>query len=634
MYYYAEINSDYLVVATHSLSEQSTNSNYISITEDQYTTGNLIGRYYNKKFNVFELCNDYIGQSYLVTNKDTFMPLSTLIDNMQVDIDGKASSNHTHSGYALANHSHTEYASTTHAHSYDELSDKPTIPEAYTHPATHPATMITGLPTSLPANGGNADTVDGKHAADFATADHNHGTEYATVSDLETVETAVNGKASANHTHSQYAATGHTHENDYAGISHTHAQSDITGLATALSGKAAASHTHSQYAGTGHNHDTSYSGINHNHDTNYADISHTHTLDDVTETTNKKVMTSAERTKLSGIATGANKYTHPTYTAKSSGLYKVTVDSLGHVSSATAVTKADITGLGIPSTNTTYSNATTNAAGLMSATDKSKLDGIESGANKTTVDSALSSTSTNPVQNKAVNSALAGKAATNHNHDTAYISKDLQMTSDTGDVVVNWTGQDVVAKIKALQAGMCTAYAKSGTTNSPKTTESWRFLVHKTSVNFGWVQAFGSFGSMYIGYVDNGTWEGWKCVYDASPDVLWFGNYWVTDTQTVTPSKALSKCKNGWVLVWSDYDTANEKSTNGDFYTTIIPKKNGANNNWSGQSFIAIVPHNMTSSADSITCKRLYVHDTKITGHAANSTSPRNDVVLRAIYEF
>ena len=31
----------------------------------------------------------------------------------------------------------------------------------YTHPSTHPASMITGLPTSLPANGGNASTVGG-----------------------------------------------------------------------------------------------------------------------------------------------------------------------------------------------------------------------------------------------------------------------------------------------------------------------------------------------------------------------------------------------------------------------------------------------------------------------------------------
>lgn len=53
----------------------------------------------------------------------------------------------------------------------------------------------------------------------------------------------------------------------------------------------------------------------------------------------------------------------------------------------------------------------------LSPDDRSKLDGIASGANKTTVDSALSSTSTNPVQNKVVNSALAGKSNTNHTHD-------------------------------------------------------------------------------------------------------------------------------------------------------------------------------------------------------------------------
>lgn len=49
---------------------------------------------------------------------------------------------------------------------------------------------------------------------------------------------------------------------------------------------------------------------------------------------------------------------------------------------------------------------TTSSDGLMSASDKSKLDGIAAGANKTTVDTSLSSTSTNPVQNKVVNSAI------------------------------------------------------------------------------------------------------------------------------------------------------------------------------------------------------------------------------------
>lgn len=52
--------------------------------------------------------------------------------------------------------------------------------------------------------------------------------------------------------------------------------------------------------------------------------------------------------------------------------------------------------------DTTYDEATTSAAGLMSAADKAKLNGIATGANKTTVDSSMSATSTNPVQNKVI----------------------------------------------------------------------------------------------------------------------------------------------------------------------------------------------------------------------------------------
>ena len=56
--------------------------------------------------------------------------------------------------------------------------------------------------------------------------------------------------------------------------------------------------------------------------------------------------------------------------------------------------------------------ATTSANGLMSAADKAKLDGVEAGANKTTVDTALDAGSTNPVQNKAVKAALDSKLST------------------------------------------------------------------------------------------------------------------------------------------------------------------------------------------------------------------------------
>ena len=69
-------------------------------------------------------------------------------------------------------------------------------------------------------------------------------------------------------------------------------------------------------------------------------------------------------------------YTHPGFTARSSGLYKITVNNQGHVTGVAAVTKEDITALGIPAqdTNTTYTAATTQKDGLMSKTDKQKVD--------------------------------------------------------------------------------------------------------------------------------------------------------------------------------------------------------------------------------------------------------------------
>lgn len=45
-----------------------------------------------------------------------------------------------------------------------------------------------------------------------------------------------------------------------------------------------------------------------------------------------------------------------------------------------------------------------------------KLENIDDGANKTVVDSSLSSSSKNPVQNKVVNSALSGKSDIGHEH--------------------------------------------------------------------------------------------------------------------------------------------------------------------------------------------------------------------------
>ena len=76
--------------------------------------------------------------------------------------------------------------------------------------------------------------------------------------------------------------------------------------------------------------------------------------------------------------------------------------------------------------------ASTSTAGLMSASDKTKLDGIATGANKTIVDSALSASSTNPVQNKVINTELEKKLPLSGGTMTgALTTKGIKLTSGT-----------------------------------------------------------------------------------------------------------------------------------------------------------------------------------------------------------
>lgn len=67
--------------------------------------------------------------------------------------------------------------------------------------------------------------------------------------------------------------------------------------------------------------------------------------------------------------------------------------------------------------------ASASSNGLMSSTDKNKLDGIQEGANKTIIDDSLSESSTNPVQNKIIKTALDSKSDIGHDHDGRYYTE-------------------------------------------------------------------------------------------------------------------------------------------------------------------------------------------------------------------
>ncbi|NQT34546.1 hypothetical protein HQ587_05105 [bacterium] len=95
----------------------------------------------------------------------------------------------------------------------------------------------------------------------------------------------------------------------------------------------------------------------------------THSLDIITETTTKKILTDTERSKLSGIEANANDYSHP-------------------VSHPSTMITEDTSHRFVTDTEKSIWNdkaetdvATGAADGLMSASDKDKLDGIEASAN-------------------------------------------------------------------------------------------------------------------------------------------------------------------------------------------------------------------------------------------------------------
>lgn len=113
----------------------------------------------------------------------------------------------------------------------------------------------------------------------------------------------------------------------------------------------------------------------------------------VASTSANGLMSSTDKQKLDSVEENANHYVLPTATAS----------VLGGVKSSTTGTtsgkdyKVQINSDGtmkvnVPWTNTTYNAATTSANGLMSSADKTKLDGIATGANNYTLPTASAST--------------------------------------------------------------------------------------------------------------------------------------------------------------------------------------------------------------------------------------------------
>ena len=297
------------------------------------------------------------------------------ITNLQTTLNGKANTSHTHTALQVSG-----LADVATSGSYNDLTNKPSIPSQYE------------LPIASTTKLGGVRVGDGLEINEDGilncTIDPGSGTvSWGNIQGKPTFATVATSGSYNDLTNKPTIPPTITVDSALSSSSTNPVQNKV--INSALAGKASTSHTHtaSQVSGLS---TVATSG-------SYNDLS------------NKPSIPSAYRlpqstsSVLGGIKIG--------YT-ESGKNYPVELNSNGQAY------------VNVPwtDTNTTYNIATTSSNGLMSSTDKAKLDGIATGATKTTVDSTLSSSSTNPVQNKVINSALAGKANTSHTHTASQVS--------------------------------------------------------------------------------------------------------------------------------------------------------------------------------------------------------------------
>lgn len=264
---------------------------------------------------------------------------------------------------------------------------------------------LSDIPSSLPANGGNADTVGGKQASDFLPnkAVCVNGADYDSFTTSGFFEVLGNANLPT-----QNAPNGNNTSNNFYLLVQSRGEQYCNQIAVSVRTDLSV-YVRTLYEGEW----TAWVKIN---DGGNADSVNGHTVE---------IDVPADAKFTDTV------YSHPTYTARTGtptadqtpdfgGTFNITQpvsDSTGHITEMNSRT------VKIPATT-----ATSSSAGLMSSEDKSKLDGIADGATKVVVDSSLSTSSTNPVQNKIIAEALNTTAQNLGEWSSGYI-KDLMVAA-------------------------------------------------------------------------------------------------------------------------------------------------------------------------------------------------------------
>lgn len=292
----------------------------------------------------------------------------------------------------------------------------------------HKTADISDMPSALPADGGNADTVDGKHANDFAASNHTH-----TAADIGA------------------AASGHTHT-----------KSQITDFPASLPANGGNSAT-----------------VN------------GHTVASDVPANAKFTDTQYSPFAKSGTGAKAGLVPAPSTTA---GTSKYLCEN----------------GTWAIPPDTKYSVATTTSAGLLSASDKSKLDGIEAGADKYKL----------PVASETLGGVKTGPSVIVNSDGTMSIVKDSHYHSALEAIDITGKTIDLNTLNLSDAPGQIKHYVEKtsgGSANITNAPQAGMFLMiaknirWASSADFITEQVFVSVTTKkeYSRWCTSGTWSAW-----------------------------------------------------------------------------------------------------------------------------
>ncbi|USK77911.1 hypothetical protein [Peribacillus frigoritolerans] len=213
-----------------------------------------------------------------------------------------------------------------------------------------------------------------------------------------------------------------------------------------------------------------------------------------------------------------------------------------------------------------------------------------------------------------------------------------KITPDDGGSVkyyLNSPTDDLFATV--VGKNLATFYSKEGVKNHPPTSESVRGIFVTDKLGYGEMLAMGWEGSIWRATLSSdGVWKPWNKILgmnDHKSNLLWQGAAYPLQGYTITPTKKLSECRNGWVLIFSDYDYG-VGSNNFHWVQHRVHKGFLENHSMSGYYFV--MQRAMSGLSTAITGKAMDFYDNKIVGGEYNDSDENGsrDVCLRYIYEW